>query len=457
MAACWIRWAVRTSVIASVVTPAVLAATPAGADDGLGLRGSARYVVPADGQPVRVTATITATNQLAPSGSTVYHWDTLSSWLPAAVTDLSARSGHRLLSVRRVTQGGQSYAQVRLPQRLLHGQSQTVILTYLIPGSSPRSADRARVGLGYAAFDIFSEGDAGQARIEIVSPATMHLDLGLPHTERAAGPNRIATVTGGGPTGLWTQLSLRDTSHTLSEQVSIDAKTVTIEAWPGDTRWLNFQTGTAPKAIAILQELTAQQWPHDRATIAEDASDGPPVVCRSRRGRWCLAATAAGPDPDGALGLRGRGANDDGDWRPGRDGGRRATRCDGGWVDGVGDPRGLRAGDDRTRILPVGNDVRGHQAGGGGIPADREHPQPARCAAAPSRRPGQDGPSATAVAVAIDQARPLDAIDNLDAARDAARRELVAGAALVAGAVVLAGLGGVVAVRRRERRAGSAG
>ncbi|MEI2778943.1 MAG: hypothetical protein V9G19_23855 [Tetrasphaera sp.] len=69
----------------------------------------------------------------------------------------------------------------------------------------------------------------------------------------------------------------------------------------------------------------------------------------------------------------------------------------------------------------------------------------------------QDGPSATAVAVAIDQARPLDAIDNLDAARDAARRELVAGAALVAGAVVLAGLGGVVAVRRRERRAGSAG
>lgn len=263
----------RGPVVAAVIAAASLGgALPARAEDGLDLKGAVRYVVPGDASPVSVTHEVTATNRLAPRGATVYYWDTISIWLPTKVTDLAARTGERPLTVRRITQDEFSYAQVQLPRRLLHGQSQTVTLTYRIPGSPPRSPDPARVGPRFAAFDVFSEGDSGRARIEIVAPRGMDLDLGLPHTERASGGARIATITGGGPTGLWTRMSLRDTTRKVTERIQVAGKAFTFEGWPGDTRWLAFQTSTVPKAVPVLQELTGQTWPHGQVTITEDAS-----------------------------------------------------------------------------------------------------------------------------------------------------------------------------------------
>ena len=66
--------------------------SPATAAEGLGLRGAARYVVSADGSPVRVTQEVTATNQSPSTATLYYYWSELYIWLPTKVNGLRASS-----------------------------------------------------------------------------------------------------------------------------------------------------------------------------------------------------------------------------------------------------------------------------------------------------------------------------------------------------------------------------
>lgn len=138
-------------------------------------RAIARYVIFDDGRPVQCPRRSRRRTPPPSTATSYYYRDELWIWLPTKASGLRATAGSTTLRVREATDAGYQYAVVTLPRRLLYGQTSTVKLSYLIAGSPPRSKDPARVGDGYAALPVASEGDAGGARIEIVSPSSMEI------------------------------------------------------------------------------------------------------------------------------------------------------------------------------------------------------------------------------------------------------------------------------------------
>ncbi|MFC8502462.1 hypothetical protein ACFUC1_08885 [Pedococcus sp. NPDC057267] len=250
----------------------VLAPSPALAAGGLGESGTTRYVVSEDGSPVQVTQTVTVTNEEPPTATRYFYWTGYGVWLPSAVGSLRGTSNGSSIPVTVVRQKGQYYADISFPSELRYGQTRTVTLTYTIPGSPVRSSQPGRVGKGYAAFDVYSPGDAGRATIEVVSPRWITLDLGLPYTESGSGDTRVATIRGGGPEGLWTQMSLRDPSQIVKHDVQVGPYSFSLQAFPGDTGWSSYIAGRLPSSVTTLERLTGQPWPNRSTTITEDFS-----------------------------------------------------------------------------------------------------------------------------------------------------------------------------------------
>ncbi|KGN30550.1 hypothetical protein N802_06955 [Knoellia sinensis KCTC 19936] len=250
----------------------VASAGVANAEAGLSESGTATYVASDDGKPIRVTQKVTVTNRKASTATTFYYWDGYALWLPSGGTGVKVTSNGATLSAKVSTHEGQKYADIDFPRRLQYGQSRTFTVTYTIPGSPPRSDASGRVGKGYAALEVFSPGDAGQATIEVVAPRTMGVDMTEKWTETARGDDRVSTIAGGGPHGLWSRLSLRDSSQTLTREVTVDDHTFTVVGFPGDTAWVDHIEKNLPRAVRELEKLTGQDWPYKTTNIAEDSS-----------------------------------------------------------------------------------------------------------------------------------------------------------------------------------------
>jgi hypothetical protein len=254
------------------LTSTVVTAGPAHADQDLLQKGSSRYVVSDTGAPVKVAQEVTLTNRRPSTATHYFFLEGYPLWLPSGATDLRATSRGSSIPVSLVKRDGLDFAAVSFPTPLRYGQSRTFTVTYTITGSPPRSSRPGRVGRGYAALDVFSPGDTGQATVEVVSPRWMTLDLGVDYTEKAVGDNRVATVSGGGPHGLWSMLSLRDPSQVAKRSVSVDDHTFSVVGFPGDTKWSAFIAQQLPPTVRELERLTGQQWPSATTTITEDFS-----------------------------------------------------------------------------------------------------------------------------------------------------------------------------------------
>lgn len=273
------HWGLSIRAAATTLTSVAVAAVGlvataevANAAGGLSEKGKATYVVSNDGKPVTVTQTMTVTNQSPSTATRFYYWTGYPLWLPNGGTNVKATSNGSPISVSVSTLKGQKYADVTFPKRLQYGQTRTFTVTYTVPGAAPRSASPGRVGKGFAALDVFSPGDEGKATVEIVSPRAMTIDLGQKFDESDRGGNRVATLTGGGPDGLWSLLSLRDAKQALKKTVTVDDHVFDIVAFPGDTAWVAHIAKNLPTSLRELEKLTGQNWPTDKTTISEDFS-----------------------------------------------------------------------------------------------------------------------------------------------------------------------------------------
>ena len=250
----------------------VLAAAPADADEGLAETGVARYVVSDTGKPVQVEQVVTLTNLRAATGSRTYALTGYPLWLPDGASGLKATSGGSALSVSVATNHGEKFAEVRLPSPLLYGQSRTIRVTYQVTGDKPRSTERGRVGKGYAAFDVYSPGDAGRATIQVVAPRAMQTDLGLPTKQSGDGDTRTTVAQGGGPFGLWGRASLRDPAQAATSTVTVGSGSFDVVGFPGDTAWSRHVATRLPATVQALEEVAGQKWPSQQTTITEDLS-----------------------------------------------------------------------------------------------------------------------------------------------------------------------------------------
>jgi hypothetical protein len=262
---------------AAEAAPSALAAPAAQAvpaAQGLMQGGRARFVVSAVGAPIQVEQLLYLTNLAPPTskGSTVRTGYAL--WLPDGGSGLRASSGGESLAVSVARVGEEQFARITFPEPLRYGYSRELRVTYTIKGGSPRAKARARVGKGYAAFDVYSPGDAGMARVELVAPTSREAARGRPaeDSEDAAGDLRTTVAVGGGPFGLWSRASLRDPAQATTSTVTVGDGSFDVVGFPGDKAWAAHIANRLPATIRALEELSGQPWPNRQTTITEDLS-----------------------------------------------------------------------------------------------------------------------------------------------------------------------------------------
>lgn len=269
-----VRASLRVALVTGLVGAGIaIAPAAAYAQEGIRITGTAHYDVRDDGSPVEVTTTITFTNVQPSTATTYYYWSDYSLWLPTGVKGLRASSNGAPVMVTTKTDRGFDYANLAFPTRLLYGQSRTIEVTYTIPGGTFRSKDSARVGPGFASFEVYSPGDTGAATIDITAPRWMALTLNASYDSTEDGDLRTSTFRGGGDSGLWARMALRDESQKTTKTVTIGSDSFTIEAFPGDKAWLAHIAKALPGAVPALVKEAGAPWPDGKVTIQEDATN----------------------------------------------------------------------------------------------------------------------------------------------------------------------------------------
>ena len=200
-------WVLALAAATMVLVPAAVA------DEGLATGATSLNVLDAKRTTIEASITIELRNVTPDRGDTYYFYNEFSVPVPAGAEKARARSNGSSLPVslrvdrRRLDQAGPD-----LFPNLLFGRTRTIVLTFEVPGETPRSKDTTRVGPGYASFAVYGVGDAGRNTVEVVAPRSMF----LPRDERGLhAPEKGSTTTHTSTTsdpdgGFFAVVSLRD-------------------------------------------------------------------------------------------------------------------------------------------------------------------------------------------------------------------------------------------------------
>ena len=268
----------RLTILISMVLAAaflLVFAPPAAAAGDVAVAGAGRFVVDPAAGTVTVTQSATIRNQKPDSGNLYYY---LTGWVltvPASAQDVLVTSGGVTLRHTRKArpEGDVHDITVALPTPLRYGQQRLLTLTYRLAAATFRSADSARVGVGFASFPMLVAGDPGGVSLEIVAPSSMTFDSSVAFSETIA--NGLTTRTATGATeSLWgLKVALSETSGQSGRRlVEVGHRTVEVVPLPGDTAWLDFTSENFPRALAALTALAGPMPAGALYRVSEDTN-----------------------------------------------------------------------------------------------------------------------------------------------------------------------------------------
>ena len=161
----------------------LITAPPAGAADGLDVASHYIYRLSDDGV-LTVEATYTLTNETPNSRSgftiTSYYYDAFGIPLPVRYDNLAVTDGDRELTheVSTEGEGTETYEVVVVDfrRRLNYRQTTTIVVTYEVVGSAPRSELIDRLNPAYALFEAWGYADDGQLELTIEMPRSYDVE-----------------------------------------------------------------------------------------------------------------------------------------------------------------------------------------------------------------------------------------------------------------------------------------
>ncbi|GII97888.1 hypothetical protein CLV28_2251 [Sediminihabitans luteus] len=275
------RWAstIRRGIAgllgAGVLATSLVVAPAAQAADGVGETSTSRFVVSADGSPVRATVTTTIRNTTPDQGNRYFFWTSWGIPVPANAKNVRATSGGSALTV--TTEGSEdpatAYATATF-SALRYGKSRTIEWTYDIPGAKPRSDDFTRVGPGYATFAAQGTGDPGNTRVEVVVPSGMTFDTSDGEFSKKSSGGRT-TYTATDQTfdgGIWAAVAASDPAGAQVGKVTVGDTTMSILSYAGDKAWRDFVTDGVTEGLPALEEAVGLPWPGGAKRIREDST-----------------------------------------------------------------------------------------------------------------------------------------------------------------------------------------
>ncbi len=273
------------ATILAVLACALWLATPGASlaeDDGLFETNDTRYVIAADGGPVKVTVDLTLRNTTpdvrTAGGIRYYYFTRYLVVVPTGAENLRATSNGRSLSVdlEKVPEAEGTdiqMAAISFPE-LRYGKTRAISLTYDLPGAAIRSSSLSRVGKGYAAFITSARGETGHTSVEVVAPKSYEFNASSDaFTETRSGATTTWKATqASDDLGIWEFVTLRDHSLAGESTITLGGDSVRLLSFPGDDAWSGFVADKLTAAVPHLERLTGTPWPGGLDTVVEDVS-----------------------------------------------------------------------------------------------------------------------------------------------------------------------------------------
>lgn len=260
------RLTLTAALVAASAALVAVSVAPAAAGGGLRVEASTLWVLDAEESAVRVTIDFTLTNLQADvvddEGTTSFFFETLRVGMPPEAVEIAAVSGDAPLAVLPTVsedEDGQTSlsALVTLPARLEYGESQTLTITFALPGSPPRSDGRVRVNPAYAAFDARAWGDPGRSSVEVRIPNGYEVQtFGATVAPVGIGDYTVFSARDiEDPANWFVYVSARNDDALDIATASIDDLVVRILSWPGDVEWATEVRRLAETALPFLRDL----------------------------------------------------------------------------------------------------------------------------------------------------------------------------------------------------------
>lgn len=274
------------AALAVVGTTAVLPATSATAatdyTEGLRVESSTTYTIDLAGSVIHVEEVIHLTNEV-PDRVTqsyvekYYFTDHMTFVLPGATNVAAAWDGGAALPVTVTPADGAiaSVARIDLVPDLYHGGTKTLRLTYDLPSQPPRSGAVAQVNQAFASLPVFTTADPGLGSVTVSVPEGLDVEVANEDLTRSTADGRVLyTATGIEEPDSWTAtLIVRDDDALVDRMVFFDDIGVEVQAWPGDTEWLDVTADLVERGLPALRSAIGRPWlVHGQLEVVETAA-----------------------------------------------------------------------------------------------------------------------------------------------------------------------------------------
>ncbi len=257
--------------VAAVAAILLIAVPSAWAEGDLRVESDASYTVDIAESVIHVKVTFTLTNMKEPTSSgglsyrtvTYYYYDGLQVSVPAtarniAVVEWGEPAEMTVETVQARDIDPYQLVTITLGKILNYEQTQTLVLSFDLPGEGPRSEGQTRVNPAYVSFAAWGWGDSGISAVEISIDRSFY-DVAL------GGPDMDVSYDGG--IAVYTQDPVEDTdewvvyftarrdSELVIEELTIGDLAIHVRSWPGDDEWANIAHEVVEEGVPELEDL----------------------------------------------------------------------------------------------------------------------------------------------------------------------------------------------------------
>lgn len=252
---------------AAVISLVIVPATPAAADNGLRVEASSSYEARPGEGVVKVAVAINLTNTTVdqPQGNIIRRqfFSGISVPVAAPAAAVTAVSGAEQLAADLVPINEYvARVDVAFPN-LFSGQTRSVMLTYDITGTRPRSTGVVRINPAYVSFLAIAVGDPGLGSVRVAVPGGFQAEtVGATMRRASEGGSTVFTATGvEQPLRFSALVSARNDTALGRVDADVGARDILIRPWPGDDEWTKFVANQVTAGIPVLEQLIGQPWP----------------------------------------------------------------------------------------------------------------------------------------------------------------------------------------------------
>jgi hypothetical protein len=255
-------------LVALPISALVASSAPAAADE-LDVGNDITYRVLPEEHVVQVEQVVTIQNnkQSTRNGNIItnYFYTSVFVLVPTNAVDFRATVSGRPVDFRyEEANDGYQSAIVSTGSNVYAGERRTIDVVYRVPDAGPRNKGAARVNEAYVTFPIIAAGDLTRTTLRVVLPERFD-DVSAVLSKATFGTKegeRILELKDFPKERTFFDIvNARDDDALQKRDVTVAGHVLSVQYWPGDDAWADFQAKEVARAIPVLEKITGEPWP----------------------------------------------------------------------------------------------------------------------------------------------------------------------------------------------------